>query len=396
MHIAIHASDLDHDRLDGTRVYLFNMLKNFGKIDQNDFFSIYHQNEFNSQLVPPLFPNYIVKKNPFPLLWTQTRFAFEVFRDAPDVLWMPVHNIPICKRKNLKVVVTIHDLAFKIFPNYFPKKDLAKLNRLSDMAINSADHIIAVSHSTKNDILKFYPKISEKKISVIYHGFDQELFQREFSQEESAKILSEFKIPTSPAGRQNSKFILYVGAIQPRKNLEVLIDAFEKVKEKSASPLRHGFSEASRRTELKLVIAGAPAWKYQATLDKIAASKFSSDIIVTGNLEFEKISILYQNAKMFIFPSLYEGFGIPVLEAMAAKTPVILAKNSSLVEVGGEAALYFETENSTDLADCIRKIIEDETLSEELVKKGSEHVANFSWEKCARETLDIICFQKKK
>jgi len=386
MHIAIHASDLDRERLDGTRVYLFNMLKNFGKIDQNDFFSIYHQNDFNSQLLPPLFPNYTVKKIPFPLLWTQTRFAFEIFRDAPDVLWMPVHNIPICKRKNLKIVVTIHDLAFKIFPNYFTKKDLVKLNKLSDMAISAADHIIAVSHSTKNDILKFYPQISEEKIAVIYHGFDPKLFQREILQEESDEILSKLKIPTSPAGRQNSKFILYVGAIQPRKNLEVLIDAFERIKKKSAS----------RRTDLKLVFAGAPAWKYQETLNRIAASKFSSDIIVTGNLEFEKIAALYKNAKMFVFPSLYEGFGIPVLEAMAAKTPVILARNSSLVEIGGEAALYFETENSTDLANCMQKIIDDETLSKELIRKGIEHVRNFSWEKCARETLDVIYFQKRR
>ena len=373
MRIAIHASDLDHDRLDGTRVYLFNMLKNFGKLDKNDCFSIYHQNDFNPQLVPPLFSNYTVKKIPFPLLWTQTRFAFELFRDAPDILWMPVHNIPICRRKNLKVVVTIHDLAFKIFPDYFTKKDLAKLNKLSDMAICSADHVIAVSHSTKNDILKFYPQISGEKITVIYHGFDPEIFQREFSQEETESILKKYNL-------KSKSYLLYVGAIQPRKNLEILIDAFEKTKENSVI----------QWTDLKLVIAGAPAWKYQATLDKIAASKFNSDIVITGNLEFEKISILYQNAKMFVFPSLYEGFGIPVLEAMAAKIPMILARNSSLVEVGGEAALYFETENSTDLASCMRKIIENEVFSKELVQKGSEHVKSFSWEKCARETLNVL------
>jgi glycosyltransferase involved in cell wall biosynthesis len=376
MNIAIHASDLDHDRLDGTRVYLFNMLKNFGKLDQKNSFLIYHQDEFNPQLVPPPFSNYMVKKIPFPLMWTQTRFAFEIFRDAPDVLWMPVHNIPICRKKNLKVVVTIHDLAFKIFPDYFTKKDLTKLNKLSDLAISAADHIIAVSYSTKNDILKFYPQINTDKITVVYHGFDPELFQREISQNESEKVLSKFKIPASPAGRQNSKFILYVGAIQPRKNLEVLIDAFEKIKEKNP--------------ELKLVFAGAPAWKYQETLDKIATSKFSDDIIVTGNLDFEKISILYQNAKMFVFPSLYEGFGIPVLEAMAAKTPVILASNSSLMEAGGEAALYFETENSANLANCMQKIIEDCEFEKKLIQQGLDHVKSFSWEKCARETLDIL------
>ena len=124
MKIAIHAADLDHDRIDGTRVYLFNMLKNFGKLDKKNEFSIYHQDEFNANLTPPTFANYLIKKLAFPVRWTQTRFAWQLFCDKPKVLWMPVHNVPIFRRKKLKVVVTIHDLAFKIFPQYFPKKDL--------------------------------------------------------------------------------------------------------------------------------------------------------------------------------------------------------------------------------------------------------------------------------
>lgn len=370
MRIAIHAADLDHNRIDGTRVYLFNMLKNFGKIDSQDSFSIYHQNDFNPQLKPPVFANYSVKKSSFPLLWTQIAFAFEIWRDKPEVLWMPVHNLPILHRKNLKVVVTIHDLAFKIFPDYFTKKDLLKLNKLSDMAIKNSDRIIAVSHSTKNDILKFYPEISAEKITVIHHGFDAGIFQKKYSVEESDKLLKNYQLSTK-------NYLLYVGAIQPRKNLEVLIAAFEKVKKESAS----------WRTDLKLVIAGAPAWKAEKTLQKIAASEFKNDIIVTGNLGFEKMAVLYQNAKIFVFPSLYEGFGIPVLEAMASGTPVICAKNSSLVEAGGEAALYFKTEDFSDLADCINKIIENEAFAEELIQKGREHAKKFSWEKCAQETL---------
>ena len=373
MRIAIHAADLDHDRIDGTRVYLFNMLKNFGKIDSQDSFFIYHQNDFNPQLKPPVFANYSVKKSSFPLLWTQTAFAFEIWRDKPEVLWMPVHNLPILHRKNLKVVVTIHDLAFKIFPDYFTKKDLLKLNKLSDMAIMKSDCIIAISQSTKNDILKFYPEISAEKITVINHGFDAEIFQKKYSDETTNELLKSYSLKTKG-------YLLYVGAIQPRKNLEVLIDAFEKIKKEYAS----------WRTDLKLVIAGAPAWKAEKTLQKIAASEFKNDIIVTGNLGFEKMAVLYQNAKMFIFPSLYEGFGIPVLEAMASGVPVICAKNSSLVEVGEEAALYFKTEDPGDLANCINKIIENEAFAEELIQKGGEHVKKFSWEKCAQETLDYL------
>ena len=368
MKITIHAADLDHNRIDGTRVYIFNMLKNFGNLGKSDAFMIYHRNFFNHHLTPPKFENYLIKKIPFPLLWTQTRFAFELFRDKPDVLWMPVHNMPIIRRKNLKTVVTVHDLAFKIFPQYFTKKDLTKLNKLTDLAVKNADRIIAVSNSTKNDILKFYPEIKAEKISVVYHGFDRGLFRQESAQEES-DLLKSYNLTAK-------NYLLYVGAIQPRKNLEVLIGAFEKVKEKNSN--------------MKLVIAGAPAWKSDNIIKKINNSRFKDDIIITGNLSFKETSVFYRKAKMFIFPSLYEGFGIPVLEAMASGIPVICAKNSSLTEVGGDAVLYFETKNSQDLADCINKIINQEEFSERLIKQGIERVKNFSWEKCARETLDIL------
>jgi len=241
MQIAIHASDLDHNRVDGTRVYLLNLLKNFGKIDEKDSFFIYHQNDFNPQLEPPIFANYSIKKSSFPALWTQTAFAFEILRDKPDVLWMPVHNIPLLKKRELKTVVTVHDLAFKIFPEYFTKKDLIKLNRLSDMAIKKSNKIIAVSQSTKKDILKFYPEISEKKIAVIHHGFDAGIFQKKYSAEITDELLKKYNLLASTheddcsstrSGKSKS-YLLYVGAIQPRKNLEVLISAFEKVKFKN-------------------------------------------------------------------------------------------------------------------------------------------------------------------
>lgn len=386
MKIAIHAADLDHERIDGTRVYLFNMLKKFGEIDKDDSFLIYHQNNFNKHLTPPTLKNYLIKKITFPWLWTQTCFAWRIFWDKPNVLWMPVHNLPLLHRKSLKIVVTVHDLAFKIFPEYFTKKDLLKLNKLSDMAISKADHLIAVSEATKNDILKFYPQISAEKITVIYHGFDPNVFQLEISQKESEEILKAI----SPAGELKPKtHILYVGAIQPRKNLGVLIEAFEEIK--GYTKMRSSGSVSSGiNKDLKLIFAGAPAWKAEETLKKISISKFSKDIIVTGTIGPKEISALFQNAKMFVFPSLYEGFGIPVLEAMASGVPTILAKNSSLTEVGGDAALYFKTGDSADLAKCMEKIMEDENLQKELVQKGNEHVKNFSWEKCARATLDIL------
>lgn len=369
MKIAIHAADLDHDRIDGTRVYMLNVLKNLGILDKKNSFFIYHRGEFNPRLAPPEFENYFIKKLPFPFLWTQLRFALEIFRDRPEALWMPMHNLPYFKRKNLKVAVTIHDLAFKIFPQYFPKKDLLKLNRFTDLAIKKSDRIIAVSDSTKKDILKFYPEIDQDKVKVVHHGFDRELFEKKVHESESESILKNYNlIPNS--------YLLYVGAIQPRKDLVTLISAFEKVK------MNH--------PEMKLVLAGAPAWHAEGVLGKISSSKFSSDIIVTGTVPFDKLPSLYQNAAAFIFPSLYEGFGIPVLEAMASGTATILADNSSLLEIGEDIALYFKTADVDDLTDKIEIILTNQAFKSNLIEKAKLHVQKFSWEKCAAETLDIL------
>lgn len=369
MKIAIHASDLDRDRIDGTRVYILNMLRQFGKISTNDDFLVYHETDFNAQLAPPEFENYSVKSlGKFPA-WTHTKFAWEIFRKKPDVLWMPLHNLPFLRRKSLKTVVTIHDLAFKFFPEYFTRKDLFKLNFLADRAIRNSDKIIAVSNSTKNDILKIYPEIEAEKITVVHHGFSAELFSQEISKEKSGSVLKSYNL-------QPDSYLLYVGAIQPRKNLIVLIEAFEKIKE--------------THPEMKLVFAGEKAWMWEGIVERIESSFAKEDIIITGSVPFCDMPALYQNASVFVFPSLYEGFGIPVLEAFASGVPVVLANNSSLPEVGGGASLYFDGKNSEDLCVQIKSVLDDPSKKEEMIKRGLERVKEFSWEKCAKQTLDTI------
>lgn len=370
MKIAIQAADLDNKRIDGTRVYLLNVLKYLGKISPDDEFIIYHKNKFNPALIPPEFSNYKIKKLNFFKLWTQTKFAFGVWRDRVDVLWMPMHNLPLIRRRALKTVVTIHDLAFKNFPETFPRQDLMQLNFLTDLAVKFSDKIIAVSESTKSDILKFYPKIKEDKIRVIYHGFDAELFQDELAPQEMESVLKKYDL-------KQEKYLLYVGAIQPRKNLVILVKAFEIFKEKEKS-------------DIKLVLAGGKAWRWQKTIEVIERSPFKEDIILTGGISFEELAILYRNAKIFVFPSLYEGFGIPILEAFASGVPVVTAKNSSLTEVGGDAVEYFENNNTDDLAAKIIKVLSDEVLQTGMIEKGLTQINKFSWEKCAKETLAFI------
>lgn len=369
MKIAIQAADLDADRIDGTRVYILNLLKRFGKISPQDDFYIYHRSAFNPELALPESSNYKIKKVKSPAFWTQLGFAGEIWKDEPDVLWMPMHNIPFAKRKNLKTVATVHDLAFKYFPEYFPESDLRRLNFLLGAVARRADRLIAVSQSTKNDLLKFYPFLKEENIKVIYHGFDAELFDKKFTEEEKEKILSKYQI-------LNTRYLLYVGAIQPRKDLETLVRAFNEVKKV--------------QPELKLVLAGEKAWLFEETMKEIEKSPWKKDIILPGNVPFSDLPALYQSAEIFVFPSLYEGFGIPVLEAFASGIPVITAKNSSLPEVGGEAVLYFEEKNGQDLAEKIKRLLDDKSLKEIFIAKGKEQLKKFSWDKCAQETLDFL------
>lgn len=369
MKIAIHVSDLDHERIDGTRVYIKSVLNEFAKQDGQDEFWLFHQREFNPALEPDKAKNFVVRKKPFAWFWTQTRFAWELFKLQPQVLWMPVHNLPCWRRQNLRTVVTIHDLAFKLFPNHFPPRDLRKLNLLADHAITRASKLIAISEATKQDILKFYPEVSAEKIAVVHHGFDAKLFEGPVPQHVAEEILAEY-------GLANEEYLLYVGAIQPRKNLEVLVTAFEKLKIKYP--------------QLKLVLAGARAWHWESTVARIAASPFASDIVETGKIPFGHQPALYQNARVFVFPSLYEGFGIPVLEAFASGVPVVAADNSSLPEVGGEAALFFTAENEQELANCVEQLLKDETLRTDLALRGKKQLEKFSWDKCARQTLAIL------
>ena len=370
MKIAIQASDLDAERVDGTRVYILNLLKYFGNLDKNSDFIIYHKNKFNPELTPPNLTNYHFFSIKFPFFWTQIRFCWAINKKNPDVLWMPMHNIPVLKKKKIKTVVTIHDLAFKYFPEMFTFKERWKLNLLAKLAIERSDGIVTISEASKRDILKFYPQVKAEKIKVIYHGFDKTVFSQQRDLNEEQRIKNNFNI--------QGDYLLYVGAIQPRKNLVVLIEAFEKIKSNK------------QNKKLQLVLAGERAWLWKSIWKKIEKSPYKTDIITPGKIKFKNLGHLMRGATIFIFPSLYEGFGIPILEAMASRVPVICAQNSSLPEVAGKAALFFSADKALDLATKIEVVLTNKELRKKLIEKGKLRIEKFSWQKCAQETLKYI------
>jgi len=369
MNIAVQAADLDASRVDGTRVYLLELLRRFGRLSPDDRFSICHRNTFNPELVPPEFPNYEVRALSGDRMWMQTAFAQALFDMRPDRVFIPLQAVPVATPEGTEIIATVHDLAFRHFPKTFPAASRAKLNLLLGVTVRKASRIIAVSEATKLDLIRFFPDLPNSKIRVIHHGVNADFFAAERPESERDALLNHY-------GLTPGSYVLYVGAIQPRKNLVRLVTAFE------AAKLRH--------PDMKLVIVGEKAWLSDAIVDRMKRSPFADDIIRTGKVAFHELPIWYRNARFFAFPSLYEGFGLQALEAFAAGTPTLLGSASSLPEVGGDAALYADPHIGSDIAAKLSLLWEDADLRERLCSKGLERVKLFSWDRCAEETLDCI------
>ncbi len=369
MKIAVHTKEMENMRIDGTMVYMSHVLYNMQEMIGDDDAFLYHSipyNEHLKKMTHAHFHERIVSQSPF---WTQTQFASALWRDRCDALWMPLHNVPYMRRKNMRTVVTIHDLAFKFFPGTYPTKDRIKLNFFTDHAVKTADAIIAISASTKKDILSFYPQVREQNVHVVHHGFDPQLWQKVFPINDIQEILQKYHV-------QGQQYIIHVGAVQPRKNLILLIDAFAQIKRTDV--------------DLKLVLVGGDGWLAEKIHEHIANCPYKSDIIVTGNICFEDVNVLMQNASVCALPSLYEGFGIPGLEAMAAGVPVVAANNSCFPEVLGDGAIYFDAQSISDCARSISDVLHDNKRREALITCAQKRAKLFSWKICAQKTLAVI------
>lgn len=360
MNIAIDANEANVTNRVGTGQYAYNLLKYWHKNLEHTF-TLYLRDAPRSNLSPAR-PGWDYRVIGPRFAWTRLALpTYLLTHKKPDVFFNPAHYLP--PLMSCPSVVTVHDLAYEFYPEYFLPRDLYKLRRWTRQSVERATKIIAVSASTKRDLLKLYD-VPDDKVTVVANGYDATLFN--IKSRISHTILKRHQLSTS-------NYVLYMGTIQPRKNLITLVQAYELMREK-------GYSG-------KLVLAGKVGWLANDTLEYIKSSKVRRDIILPGYVTDEERAALYRHAEVFVLPSLYEGFGVGVLEAMASGCPVVASNTSSLPEVVGRAGLLFNPSDHQALANSLNQAIK---ARHRLVKAGLLEVKKYSWEKCAAETLTCL------
>ena len=310
----------------------------------------------------PLGSNFGLRALAAPRLWTHARLGPETVLRPPDLLFVPSHVLPLIGPP--RQVVTIHDLGYHFFPAAHTARRRLELRLTTAWSVRRASRIIAISQATSNALKEYY-RADPAKIRVVYHGLNPAFAPA--SDSAIAAVRERYNL--------GQPYILYVGTLQPRKNLVRLIEAFAK---------------ADLPRETLLVIAGKRGWLSQPIEAAAERSGLGERVRLTGYLPDSDLPALLSGALAFAFPSLYEGFGMPVLEAMACGTPVLSSTTSALPEVAGDAALLVEPTDDKALQTALERLTQEPALRASLRERGLKWASEFSWQRCARETLAVL------
>lgn len=356
----------------GDEAYFFGLVKNLAVIDEINEYFLYTDRDpqKDSDLAKEIASLKLGQNFKIIFIKHTNRFCWNFWylpmqlKKNPVDIFHTQYIAPLWLPKKVKLVLTLHDISFNFFPEHIKKSDLFFLKKFIPRSIRRAKKVITVSESERKNIIDFY-KLPTEKVDFAYNGVDFERLNRKFSDEEIKKINTKYKIP-------DTKYVIYIGTLQSRKNIPILIEALKNI-------------------DIKLVLAGnRDAHNFDRKIDEaIQKNNLSEKVIFPGWIDEEDKPALLQAAECFAFPSLYEGFGIPVIEAMSADTPVVCSNLPVLREIGKDAALFCDPENSQNFSENISIILEDENLRHDLVEKGKDIAKNFSWQKNAQKTLGI-------
>lgn len=369
--IGIDGRGLDLKRT-GITTYISEVIKRLNEIDHENKYYIYSNKdvildfELNDNFE---IRRYKCKKGTLGYYFKLPKILKQ---DNVDVLWGTQHCLPMRNSftNDIKFVLTVHDLAIHKLKTVGELKNTIIQRLFLKRSCKHANVIMADSKATKDDIIEIF-KIKEEKIKVVYLGTN---FTGEYNvtKKQEEEIENKFNI-------KNKNYLFFLSTIEPRKNLDTAIRAFEKYKEE-------------KKSDLKFIISGGIGWKCEKTLEMIDNSKYKEDIIRTGYITKEEKEYFFKNCKAFLYPSLYEGFGLPVLEAMQKGAVVITSNISSIPEVGGDAALYLNNVYDVNELEALieRALTLDEESKKTIIQKGYEQVKKFTWEDCAKEVLEIL------
>lgn len=369
MRIGINAR-YTQNTLTGIETALLNLLLNLKKVDlKNEYLLFFGRHKNAPGFALELGYKYDLSKIPtgnrgMKILWSHFYLPYAISRNRVDLFHEPSFVSPVFK--TCPTVVTVYDTAFLYLRSSYDKRTRLYFKAFLSGSLKRSDAIIAISENTKKDILDNF-KISPDKIHVIHLGRD-DIYRVLEDRERIEKVKARYNI--------RNEFILNVSLISPRKNITGLIKAYKMLKE-------------SNRIDASLVIVGKNGWLYEEVYKEVRSSGLDKDVVFTGYIPKEDLLCLYNAAKAFVFPSFYEGFGLPILEAMSCGCPVVASNLSSVPEVCGDAALLTDPYNIEELADAMGRMAADAGLRGEFVKKGLERVKEFSWEKTAIQTLSV-------
>lgn len=361
MLIGIDGNEANVTERVGSNVYAFELIKAIEKLDKKNEYTIYLREKKKPDL-PQKREKLSYRVLPPKHLWTQWRLPLDLYlhQPRPQVFFTPGHYAP--RFSPTPTIISILDLSFFKFPHSFKPAVLNQLKRWTKYSAKNAAHILTISESTKKDIVKYY-NIPTSKITVAYPGVN-DIFKKDVLEKDITAVKDKYKI--------NKQYIFTLGTLQPKKNLPRLIQALSQFN----SP------------NLSLVITGKTWQQFRGSE---ISNQLSEKIITTGFVPNEDLPALMKGAEAFVLPSLYEGFGIPVAEAMTVGTPVVVSNSTSLPEIVGEAGILIDPEDVSSIARGIKQVL---ALSSEkkvqLVTRAKKRAETFSWRSCAQKTLEVL------
>lgn len=367
--------DIVNNRGAGVERFAYHFVKNLLIQDRHNDYVLFFYNDISPDTIHKLKGNnprvkiikVVKQKKSLPIWHNHIKFNLILNKEKLDLTVFPTGSMPLFYSG--KSYLIVHDLAIYLHPEWFPDKQWLSTKIVVPRSFKQADKIIAVSENTKLDIVKMF-QVSSEKIFVIYPGVK---VKHGYIEEEVEKVQNKYDI--------KGDYVLFLGTMEPRKNIINLIKAFS------------AYIFEDENANISLVLAGVKGWKYKdifLELEGINKRLVKGQVKYIGTVSNRERNILISNCKLFAFPSQYEGFGFPVLEAMALDAPVLTGDNSSLKEISGEAACLVNTGDANEIRKGIKKVLDDKYLRANLIQKGRERIKLFTWENTINNFLRII------